>query len=150
MCQTQGHEKLVFSKDVFNDLGILIISKEKYLGAFIPDYCNDEDMIRQRSIYASGNAHIRNFKHCSEEVMALLFKTYCTGFHWSSLWCKYKCKTYNKVKVTYNNSFWKHMIHGQISVSQTMIYTHIEPFNAVTKKYIAGFSKWLDSVECDC
>ena len=34
-----------------------------------------------RSIYARPNALIRNFKHCSEEVKSLLFKTYCTGFY---------------------------------------------------------------------
>ena len=38
------------------------------------------------------------------------------------------------------------MDHGQISVSQTMIDTNIEPFNVV-RKYIAGFSKRLDSCE---
>ena len=55
------------------------------------------------------------------------------------MWCKYKCKTYSKVKVAYNKIVRMLMDHGQISVSQTMIDTNIDPFNAVMRKYIAGF-----------
>ena len=73
------------------------------LGAFITDKCSDDVVIKQmRSIYARGNALIiRHFKHCSEEVKSLLFKTYCTGCYCSALWCKCKCRIYNKVKVAY-------------------------------------------------
>ena len=98
-----------------------------------------------RSVYARGNALITHLKHCSEEVESLLFKTYCTGCHCSSLWCNYKCKTYSRVKVVYNNIFRILMDHGQIRVSQTMVDTNIDPFTVAMRKYIAGFSKRLDS-----
>ena len=39
------------------------------------------------------------------------------------------------------------MGHGQISVSQNMTDPNIDPFNVVMRKYIAGFSKRLDSCE---
>ena len=75
-----------FPKMFLNDYKIIIVIKEKYLGAFITDDCNDyEDVLRHmRSISARGNTLIRNVKCCSE-VKSHLFKTYCTGFYSNSL-----------------------------------------------------------------
>ncbi len=132
------------------DNEIKVVSKEEYLGVFLTDDCSDdEDVTRQmRSIYARGNALIRNFKHCSDEVKSLLFKTYCTGFYCSPLWSSYKGKTYTKIKVAYNNIFRIFMgLHGQISISKTMIDANIDPFKVVMRKCIVGLSKRLDC--CD-
>ena len=42
VCQNQGHE------DVLNHHELLLVSKEKYLGALITDDCSDnEDVIRK-------------------------------------------------------------------------------------------------------
>jgi len=148
MCvRPKGLNNLYFPKMFVYDNEVKVVSKEKYLGVFITDDCNDdEDMTRQmRSIYARGNALIRNFKHCSEEVKSLLFKTYCTGFYCSPLWSNYKGKTYTKIKVAYNNIFRMFMgLHGQISISKTMIDANIDPFKVVMRKYIVGLSKRLD------
>ena len=100
-----------------------------------------------KSVYARHNALIRNLKDRSEEVKVLLFKIYCTGFYCSSLWYKYRCKTYTQVKSAYNNFFRLLMDHDEICVSKTMIDNNINPFNAVMRKYIAGFIKQLDNCE---
>ena len=67
----------------------MLVLTETYLGAFITDDCSDDVIRQMRSIYARGNALIRNFKHCSEEVKSLLFETYCTGCRCSLLWGNY-------------------------------------------------------------
>ena len=55
VCQTQGHEKRVLSKDLYDHE--IIVSEEKYVGAFKTDDCSDDDnVIRQmRSMYDRDN-----------------------------------------------------------------------------------------------
>ena len=148
MCiRPKGLKDLYFPKMFINDNVINVVSKEKYLGAFISDSnCDDDDLIRQmRSIYARGNALIRNFKHCSEEVKSLLFKTYCSGMYGSSLWKSYKCNTLNKVKVAYNNIFRSLMgLSRRDSMSKTMIDRNIDPFQVVLRKYTVSFIKRVE------
>jgi len=151
MCfRPKGMKDLYFPKIYLNNNVVKIVSKEKYLGAFIvDDGSDDEDLVRQmRSIYAKGNVLIKNFKCCTDEIKSLLFKTYCTGFYCSSLWSSYKCNTHNKVKVAFNNIFRFLMGLGrQDSISAKMIDLNIDPFKVVMRKYIVGFNKRLDC--CD-
>ena len=65
---------------------------------------DDEDIKREiRSLSARGNALIRTFKFCTDDVKLNLFKTYCYSMYGGSLWCNYKLATLNRLKVTYNN-----------------------------------------------
>ena len=58
----------------------------KYLGHCINDeLSDDDDMTRQRNkIYAKGNALIRKFYMCTENVKIALFKSYCTTLYTST------------------------------------------------------------------
>lgn len=133
---------LYFPGVYLNDSDIQVVNKEKYLGAFILDNAmDDEDMCRQmRSIYARGNALIKNFKNCTIEIKAMLFKTYCNGFYCSSLWSNYKVSSYKKIRVAYNNVFRGLMGLGRRdSTTKNMIDMCIDPFTVVVRKYIVSF-----------
>ena len=62
-----------------NNTAIDSVSMYKYLGHCINDeLSDDDDMTRQRNkIYAQGNALIRKFYICTENVKIALFKSYC-------------------------------------------------------------------------
>ena len=142
------HKDLYFPKLFLNDTVVKVVSSEKYLGAFIvDDFSDDEDFCRQmKGIYARGNILIKNFKHCSSDIKTLLFKTYCTGFYGSALWCHYKVKSFNKVRVAYNNIFRIFMgLDRKCSISKAMIDLHVDPFQVVFRKYIVSFIKRLDT-----
>ena len=68
-----------------NNTAIDRVSMYKYLGHCINDeLSDDDDMTRQRNkIYAQGNALIRKFYMCTENVKIALFKSYCTTLYWN-------------------------------------------------------------------
>ena len=67
---------------------------------------DDDDMTRQRNkIYAQGNALIRKFYMCTENVKIALFKSYCTTLYTSTMWCKYRRESLRQLCVAYNNIF---------------------------------------------
>lgn len=143
MCiRPKGIKDLYFPPLYLNDNLINVVNQEKYLGAFlVDDGSDDADLHRQmRGIYARGNALIKNFKNCSNEVKALLFKTFCSGFYCCALWSSYKAASFNKVKVAYNNIFRVFMNLGRrVSVSKHMIDMKIDPFKVVIRKNTTGF-----------
>ena len=75
-----------------NNTAIDRVSMYTYLGHCINDeLSDDDDMTRQRNkIYAQGNALIRKFYMCTENVKLALFKSYCTTLYTSTLWYKYR------------------------------------------------------------
>ena len=77
----------------------------KYLGHCI----NDNDMTRKHNKVCApqGNALIRKFYMCTENVKIALFKSYCTTLYTSILWCKYRRKSLQKLCVAYKNIFRK-------------------------------------------
>ena len=141
---------LYFPKLYLLDKVVQVVDSEKYLGSFIcSDLSDDDDILRQmRSIYGRGNVLIRNFRNCSDSIKTMLFKTYCTGLYGSSLWCSYKAKTLQKIKVAYNNVFRILMgLRRQGSVSKAMLDVNIDCFQVVCRKYIVGFISRLE--KCD-
>ena len=92
-----------------NNTAIDRVSMYKYLGHCINDkLSDDDDMTRQRNkIYAQGNALIRKFYMCTENVKIALFKSYCTTLYTSTLWYKYRRESLRKLCVAYNNIFRK-------------------------------------------
>jgi len=110
---------------------------QKYLGVF---FCKDRsdfrDMKREmRSIYARGNLLIRKFGKCNSEVKLHLFKTYCSNFYCSQLWCFYNKSMYKKIKVAYNNVFRKLCnVKGICSISQLFVFSNIDPFEVIVRK----------------
>ena len=140
-------KNLYFPRLYLNNERVKVVTKEKYLGAFIvEDGSDDEDINRQlRSIYAHGNVLIRNFKKCSDDIKCSLFKTYCTSFYCSSLWAKFKAKSFSKIRTAYNNVFRHFMgIDRYTSISMTMINSRIDPFIVIIRKYIVSFMKRLN------
>ena len=90
-----------------NSNKIDLVESVKYLGVRI---CNsatdDEDIARQvRSLYCYGNMLKHRFFRCSTTVKNLLFRAYCTSFYACQLWCKFSCKSINRLLVAYNDSF---------------------------------------------
>ena len=67
-----------------------------------------DDMTRQgNKVYAQGNALIRKFYMCIENVKIALFKSYRTTLYTSTMWCKYRRESLRKLCVAYNNIFRK-------------------------------------------
>ena len=63
-------------------------------------------MARQyKRIYAQGNALIRKFYICTEDVNCTMFKSYCTSLYTCQLWYNYKSESIRKLCVAYNNVF---------------------------------------------
>ena len=91
-----------------NNTAIDRVSMYKYLGHCINDeLSDDDDMTRQRNkIYAQGNALIRKFYMCTENVKIALFKPYCTTLYTSTLWCKYRRESLRKLCVAYRAIPW--------------------------------------------
>ena len=62
-------------------------------------------LLQMRSLYAKSNKLLRTFSHCSTNVELTLFQSYCTTLYCPFLWNSYK--TFNKIRVAYNNVYGK-------------------------------------------
>ena len=151
MCvRPKGLKDLYFPRLYLNGVVVKVVSKEKYLGAFmVDDFSDDDDIMRQtRSIYAHGNVLLRNFKNCCEELKASLFRTFCNGLYCSALWASFKSKSFCKVKIAYNNVFRLLLgVSRKTSVSKCMLDLKVDPFPVIIRKYIASFIQRLGSCE---
>ena len=81
MCVRPKHfRKLNIPKMYLNGNSLELVHKYKYLGHMMCSDNSDDDAIysQTRALYARGNAIVKHFKHCSEEVKILLFKTFCS------------------------------------------------------------------------
>lgn len=83
------------------------VSQFKYLGHWVTEtLADDVDMDRERrALSIRGNMLARRFARCTAEVKATLFRAYCQSFYTCSLWVKYTKKTYDTLRVQYNNAF---------------------------------------------
>lgn len=120
---------------------IKIVSEHKYLGMFISDDRKDDrDLKRQMcGIYARGNALIKRFKHCNDEVKSKLFKSYCTSFYCSSLWHKFSKPNYNKVKSAYNKIFRNFFNVSRENTSIVLVQLGIKSFNEIIRRHVFSF-----------
>ena len=102
-------KKLHVPAFVINNTAIDRVSTYKYLGHCINDeLSDDDDMTRRRNkVDAQGNALIRKFYMCTENVKIALFKSHCTTLYTSRLtmWCKYRRESIRKLCDAYNNIF---------------------------------------------
>ena len=92
MCIKPPAVKAVYVPNVcLNGVNIRHVAKENYLGYCISDDCYDDDHIQKeiRGIYARGNMLIRNFKQCTDDVKAKLYKTYCSSVYCCALISRY-------------------------------------------------------------
>lgn len=83
------------------------VQKFKYLGHWVnEDLTDDTDMERERrALSVRCNMLARRFSRCTKEVKITLFKAYCTSLYTCSLWINYTQKSYNALRIQYNNAF---------------------------------------------
>ena len=114
----------------------------KYLGVFVTaDLSDDLDIERQiHATYVRGNMLIQKFKHCSDLVKLRLFQTYCINFYCSQLWCRYKRRSQQRLKVAYNNIFRKFMcIERKSSISGAFVLARVDGYCAVRRRFLYSF-----------
>ena len=148
---------LVHSKRVkFTEIPVITLCGEtlkyketvKYLGCMVSsDWCDDSDIDRQRrATVIRANSLMRKFYNCSEEVKLLLFNTFCSNMYCSHLWQSYKKATLNKLKVTYHNALRKLFgLQWDCSASNMFVSRHLTGFDALVRKYMAGFVNRLST-----
>lgn len=59
----------------------------------------------RRAMSVRCNMLARRFARCTEQVKVTLFRAFCQTFYTCSLWTKYTQRTYNALRVQYNNAF---------------------------------------------
>ncbi|XP_045775168.1 uncharacterized protein LOC123874053 [Maniola jurtina] len=65
-----------------------------------------KDIERERRALAVRCSMVaRRFARCNKQVKITLFKAYCQTFYTCSLWVSYTQRTYNDLRVQYNNGF---------------------------------------------
>lgn len=81
--------------------------KFKYLGHVLTAGMKDDDDIERerRALSVRANMIARRFARCSRDVKVTLFRAYCTSFYTCSLWANYAQKSYNVLRVQFNNAF---------------------------------------------
>jgi hypothetical protein len=125
------------------------VNNYKYLGVFISSDCSDDnDLMRQlRAIYTRGNMLVKRFKNCNDDVKIQLFKSYCSNFYAAHLWCHYKKKSMEKVRVAFNNIF-RSLMSIKLGESISLFYMNndIANFNILLRKSIYLFR--LRVLEC--
>ncbi|XP_053617732.1 uncharacterized protein LOC128679476 [Plodia interpunctella] len=83
------------------------VSQFKYLGHIIAaDLKDNADIDRERrALSIRANMIARRFARCSRQVKIALFRAYCTSLYTCSLWADYTKRSYNDLRVLYNNAF---------------------------------------------
>ena len=113
-----------------------------YLSHCINDeLSDDDDMTRQHNmVYEQGNALIRKFYMCAENVNIVLFKSYCTTLYTSTLWCKYRPESLQKLCVAYNNIFRK-LTHQarDCSASHMFVSQQLPTRKMLIRRNVYGF-----------
>ncbi|KAL0869315.1 hypothetical protein ABMA27_007575 [Loxostege sticticalis] len=123
------------------------VSQFKYLGHIVTeDLLDNCDIERERRALAVRcNMLARRFARCTKEVKITLFKAFCQTFYTCSLWCSYSQRTYNALRVQYNNAF--RMLMGLprfCSASTMFAQAGVDDFYAIIRKRTASM---LDRVQ---
>lgn len=90
-----------------NGVALDKVKEFKYLGHNVVDDLKDDvDIDRERrALSVRANMLARRFARCSDAVKITLFKAYCTSFYSSTLWASYTQRSYNALRIQYNNAF---------------------------------------------
>lgn len=113
----------------------------KYLGHVVAsDLRDDMDMERERrALSVRANMVSRRFVRCSTGAKTTLFRAYCTTFYTCSLWITYTRRSYESLRIQYNNAF--RMLLGlprYCSASGMFADAHVDGFSAIMRKRIAS------------
>ena len=148
MCIQPNKDKVKVPVFTINGKNVMIVEQFKYLGFCISsDMKDDCDINRQiRSFYSRGNIVIKCFRHCSDEVKSLLFKTYCSNMYCSHLWSKYSIYSFRKLKTSFNRIFrMLFNLDRRASISHNMLLNNIRAFDVNIRKYILNFKNRLEN-----
>ena len=121
-----------------NDKILKFVDEHKYLGHFIQKNLSDNcDMLKQiRSLYCRANMLNKKFGLCSDSVKVLLYKLFCANFYCGSLWCDFTQSVYNKIRVSYNNSFRILLkLPKFCSASEMFVYSDVPNFETLLRKH---------------
>ena len=127
-----------------------VVSNHPYLGIIIDANCRDnQDIQRQiKAIYSRGNAMIKRFKLCNNDVKVRLFKAYCSSFYCSQLWCNFDTVPYRKLQSSYNRIFrCLFKLPQDCSISQKCVEFNIDCFKVLIRKSAYNFRCRLFSSE---
>ena len=120
----------------------------KYLGCIISaDMSDNNDIKRQMSVYARGNALISKFRSCSDDVKVKLFKAYCSSFYGFTTWTFYTASFKRKLVTAYNNIFRAFFSCKREGTSFQMLRHNIQPFVVQQRNCLHGFVKRIR--DCD-
>ena len=99
-------QRFDFPTLTLNHNKIRLVGYATYLGVYLRRKLNDNDDIgRQvRCMYCCANMLKHQFYRCSRIAKNNLFRSYCTSFYSSQLWCKYSKSAIYRLRVAYNNS----------------------------------------------
>jgi exonuclease III len=113
------------------------VNSFRYLGHILTDKLKDDDDLerQRRAIAMRSNMLARRFAHCSDQVKITLFGAYCQAFYTSHLWCHYTKRSFNRLRVQYNNAFrvmlrlpWRCSASGMFAVNR------VDDFYAIMRK----------------
>ena len=122
------------------------VTVKKYLGYMVSSNGDDEaDMRRQlRCIYARANFILRKFSLCSESVKCTLFRSFLYSIYCLNVWCDYRTKIVNTLRVAYNNAI--RLIFNlkrASSASGNSVNRNILNFESLQRKQLYNFSHRL-------
>lgn len=142
--------KLTFPTFYLSGSPLGVCEEIKYLGHVISDdWTDDNDIYRQRcKIYSQANMLLRKFSMCSDSVKSSLFRTYITLLYAGQLWSKYKKRSIQRLKISYNDAF-RLLLHVPRwhSASQLFVSKHVPTCEALLRQLMYGFMCRLDKSE---
>lgn len=126
---------------VLRNTPLRVVDRVKYLGHILTsDLSDDPDIERERRALAvRSNMLARRFARCTCEVKITLFKAYSQSFYTSSLWTRYTKRTFNALRIQYNNAF--RMLMGLpkwCSASGMFAEARTDGFQAIMRKRIVS------------
>lgn len=120
------------------------VSQFKYLGHWITEALTDDiDMERERrALCVRANMLARRFSRCTGQVKTTFFRAYCQSFYACSLWVKHTQKSWNALRVQYNNAFRVLMgLPRFCSASGMFTDARVDGFAAIMRKRSASLMR---------
>ncbi|XP_069356354.1 uncharacterized protein [Maniola hyperantus] len=125
-----------------NGSSVRVVKRFKYLGHILSeDIKDDGDMERERrALSVRANMIARRFARCSDDVKVTLFKAFCQCFYTCQLWTKFTKRSYNALRVQYNNAFRILMKHPRFCSAKAMFAAaRVPDFFAILRARTASY-----------
>ena len=139
---------------ILNHNKIRFVNSVKYFGVYLSSTLNDDDDIARqvRYMYCCANMLKYRFYRCSRIVKNNLFRSYCTSFYSSQLWCKYSKNAIYRLRVAYNDSYRiLPNLPRWTSARLSQIECHINTFDTILRKttfsFLSNVAKALPTIQ---